>query len=151
MKKTPQMQKLEEMLHSSQVVAGGFYGDDPRDLSEIIDRDTAVVAARGLALEDLAARMRGITLQAEAGLGLWVDLPDGKRAKTDEAKGQLICPWPDDDFRCDKRVTILEDEASGQTVVWTDLSIHLIEAHGFFEGKGSAFRIEPDHLIDMLV
>ena len=27
---------------------------------------------------------------------------------------------------------------------------HLIDKHGFFEGKGCAFRIEPARLIDML-
>jgi hypothetical protein len=150
MKKSPQTQQLEDMLHSSQIVSGGFYGDDPRDLSEIIDRDDAEVAALGTTLGELAVKMRAITAEATRGLGLWVDLPGGKRAKIDEAKGQLICPWPDDEFRCNKRVTTLENETTGETVFWTDLSIHLIEAHGFFEGRGSVFRIEPGHLIRLL-
>jgi hypothetical protein len=34
----------------------------------------------------------------------------------------------------------------GRTISWTDLNIHMIEAHGFFEGKGSFFRIEPIEL-----
>jgi hypothetical protein len=150
MKKTPRMQQLEEMLHSSQIVAGGFYGDDRRSLDEIIDHDTAEVTALGLTIGQVAERMREITRQATAGLGMWVDLSDGKRAVIDEAKGSLICPWPDDEFTCRKRVTTLEDPATGHSVLWTDLSIHLIDQHGFFEGKGSAFRIEPDHLIRML-
>lgn len=150
MKKTPQMQKLEEMLHSSQIVSGGFYGNDPRDLQEIIDRDTAAVAARGLTVEELAEKMRVVTRAAVTGLGMWVDIPGGLQARVDEAKGMLICPWPDDEFTCPKRVTTLENEATGEKIMWTDLSIHLIAKHGFFEGKGCAFRIEPDHLIDLL-
>lgn len=150
MKKTPQMQRLEEMLHSSQVVAGGFFGSDTRDLQEIIDRDKAAVAARGLTVEELAEKMRAVTRAAVAGLGMWVDIPGGLQARVDEAKGTLICPWPDDEFTCSKRVTTLENESSGEKIMWTDLSIHLIAEHGFFEGKGCAFRIEPDQLIDLL-
>ncbi len=33
---------------------------------------------------------------------------------------------------------------------WTDLSIHLIETHAFFQGKGSAFRLEPAELAAFL-
>ena len=150
MKKTPQQQKLEEMLRSSQVVSGGFLGDDRRDLTEIIDQDLTEIAALGTTPEALAKRMREITIAAIRGLGLWVDLPGGRRAKIDEAKGQMICPWPDDDFRCGKRVTTLEDEIAGETILWTDLSIHLIEKHGFFEGKGAPFRVEPKQLVRML-
>jgi hypothetical protein len=149
MKKTPRMQKLEEMLHSSQIVSGGFFGDDRRGMTEIIDRDAATVSSEGYTFGELAAKMKEITAEAKKGLGMWVDLPAGKHAKTDEAKGQMICPWPHP-FRCDKRVTTLENEATGETVLWTDLSIHLIEEHGFFEGKGSPFRIEPAFLIRML-
>ncbi len=150
MKKTPQMQKLEDMLHSSQIVSGGFLGNDTRDLQEIIDRDTAAVAARGLTIEELAEKMRTVTRAAVAGLGMWVDIPGGLQARVDEAKGTLICPWPDDEFTCPKRVTTLQNEATGEKIMWTDLSIHLIAEHGFFEGKGCAFRLEPDQLIDLL-
>jgi hypothetical protein len=35
-------------------------------------------------------------------------------------------------------------------VQWSDLSIHLIGAHGFFEGRGSFFRLEPAELVAIL-
>jgi hypothetical protein len=150
MKKTPRMQKIEEMLHSSQIVSGGFLGNDRRELDEIIARDTAEVEASGLTCEELADRMQAVTDAAIQGLGMEVSLPDGKRAFVDEVKGLLICPWPDDDFRCDKRVTTLEDPATGEIIHWTDLNIHLIRQHRFFEGRGSPFRMEPAALIRML-
>ncbi len=149
MKKTPRMQQVEEMLHSSQIVSGGFFGEDRRDLTEIIDRDTAQVTAGGSTPAELTTKMRKITSEAKKGLGMWVDLPDNRRARIDEAKGQLICPWPHP-FRCDKRVTTLENQTTGESIIWTDLNIHLIEEHNFFEGKGSPFRIEPALLIRML-
>jgi hypothetical protein len=33
---------------------------------------------------------------------------------------------------------------------WSDLSLHFIEAHGFFQGKGSPFRLEPRGLVEAL-
>lgn len=150
MKKTPRIQKLEEMLRSSQIVSGGFLGRDPRELDEIIAADTAVIAEAGLTREEIADRMQAVTDAAVKGLGTRVDLPDGKQAFIDEVKGTLICPWPDDSFRCSKRVTSLEDGAGEETVQWTDLNIHLIRNHGFFEGKGSPFRVEPSRLIRFL-
>lgn len=151
MKKTPRMQKIEELLHSSQIVSGGFLGHDRRDLDEIIARDTAEVDAAGLSCEELADRMQAVTDAAVKGLGMEIKLPDGRLASVDEVKGIMICPWPDDGFRCDKRVTTLENPSSGEIIHWTDLNIHLIRRHRFFEGKGSPFRIEPSSLVRMLI
>ena len=42
MKQPPDMQKLEEILRSSNLVAGGFMGIDRRSISEIIDDDILI-------------------------------------------------------------------------------------------------------------
>jgi hypothetical protein len=39
---------------------------------------------------------------------------------------------------------------TGTVVRWSDLNIHLIKAHGFFEGRGASFRIEPELLLSVL-
>ena len=49
-----------------------------------------------------------------------------------------------------KRVTTIKLTESGEAISWSDLNIHLIEEHGFFEGKGSAFRIEPGELVRVI-
>jgi len=149
MKKTPYMQRLEESLRSSKFVAGGFLGSDNRDLSEIIDRDMAVVSGKGYTVHELSERMAEITEQAKVGLGTWVQIDEKQQARVEEAKGLIICPWPHP-ARFDKRVTILQNTEDGREIVWSDLSIHLIAEHGFFEGKGTSFRIEPSYLIEML-
>ncbi|MHC5179457.1 MAG: hypothetical protein ACYSOS_02915 [Planctomycetota bacterium] len=33
---------------------------------------------------------------------------------------------------------------------WTDLNIHMIAEHSFFEGTGAFFRIEPAEIISIL-
>jgi hypothetical protein len=61
----------------------------------------------------------------------------------------LVCPWPHP-ARFAKRVTTIRTAKTGRTIKWSDLNIHLIAEHGFFEGKGSTFRIEPGELIKVI-
>ena len=150
MKQSPQTQKLEQMLKSSTIVAGGFMGTDTRDVNQIINTDLAVLAGFGITAEQLAQRMRLITEKAKPGLGTWVKIDDNLRAMTIGAKGALTCPWPHPG-RFDKTVTTVERLDSDKNVRWSDLSIHLIEEHGFFQGKGSTFRLEPDKLIKVIL
>ena len=35
-------------------------------------------------------------------------------------------------------------------ITYTDMNIHMINEHGFYQGKGSAFRMEIGDLIDIL-
>jgi hypothetical protein len=149
MKESPQMQKLEAVLRSSKLVAGGFMGTDKRSLSEIIEADVAQISRLGFTAKQIAARMQEITDIAKAALGNWIDLRERRRARVDEAKGIIVCPWPHPG-RFAKRVTIVNLIESDETIHWSDLNIHLIAEHSFFEGKGSTFRIEPDILTKII-
>jgi len=149
MKESPQRKKLEELLRSSKLVIGGFLGDDRRTLSEIIDSDSAELARAGLTAEQLAERMQQITNTAIKGLGGWVKIDERRQAKVDEAKGSLVCPWPHPG-RFAKRVTTVRLTETSRVIKWSDLNIHLIAQHGFFEGKGSNYRIEPKDLINII-
>lgn len=149
MKRSPYMQKLEEMLRSSRIVAGGFMGDDPRRVEEIIDSDAAEVARLGLTPEMIADRMQEITDTAIEKLGNWTEIGPKLLARVDEAKGTMVCPWPEPG-RYAKRVTYVRNQQTGREIHWSDLNIHMIRKHGFFEGKGSDFRQEPATLADML-
>lgn len=149
MKQSPQDKTLDYLLHSSVLVSGGFMGSDTRSVYEIIESDKADLQRLGVNAAQVAARMRQLTQQAQSGLGTWVDTPEGLQVMVDEYKGNLVCPWPHGgQYR--KQMTIVLDPKSGRKLMWTDLNIHLIEQHGFFEGKGSAFRIEPKDAVELL-
>ena len=120
-------------------------GDDPRSSDEIIDADATELSKLGYTTEQVASRMKSITESAKAGLENWVQIDDNHRAIVAEARGFSVCPWPHSG-RYVKRVTTVERLDTGATVRWSDLNIHLIAEHGFFEGKGSTFRIEPAEL-----
>jgi hypothetical protein len=137
------------MLRSSRLVAGGFMGTDSRSVAEVIEADAAELSKLGYVPGQVASRMQTITNTAKAGLGNWVRIDDRRRAVVEEARGFTICPWPHSGH-CAKRVTTIECFDSGETIHWSDLNIHMIAEHGFFEGKGSAFRIEPAKLISVI-
>lgn len=143
------MQRLEEVLRSSKLVAGGFMGTDPRSVTEIIDDDMAELSALKITVKQIVQRMKQITDAATPALGGWVQIDANLRAKVDEAKGRLPCPWPHP-AAFEKRVTYVKNSQSGQSIKWADLNIHLIEKHNFFEGKGSPYRIEPKKLIEII-
>jgi hypothetical protein len=150
MKQSPREKKLEEVLRSTHLVAGGFMGTDSRHPIEIIEKDTVELERLGVTAEQVAARMTELTELAKPRLGNWIDSATRKlRVKSEDFKGALVCPWPHPGT-FDKRITTVEHLETGEQISWTDLNIHMIAEHGFFEGKGAFFRIEPAEIVSIL-
>jgi hypothetical protein len=150
MKQSPRDKKLEEVLRSTKLVAGGFMGTDTRHPIEIIEQDTVALEHLGVTAPQVAARMTELTELAKPRLGNWIDSATQKlRIKSEDYKGALICPWPHPGTFV-KRITTVEHLETGKQVSWTDLNIHMVAEHGFFEGKGAFFRIEPAEIVSIL-
>jgi len=150
MKQSPRDKKLEDMLRSGKLVAGGFMGTDRRHPIEVIEQDVVALENLGVTIHQLVQRMRELTDLAKPRLGSWIVDPSGKlRIKSEDFKGLLVCPWPHPGHY-DKRITTVEHLQSGKQASWTDLNIHMIEQHGFFEGRGAFFRIEPREIVNLL-
>ena len=149
MKRSPEMKRLEELLRSSRFVAKGFLGDDPRILEEILEADAAETARMGYTVAEIAARMNELTELARKGLGTAVKLDDKREGVVDENRGQLVCPWPHAG-RYAKTITTLQRTDTGESARWTDLCVHFVGSHGFFQGRGSQFRIEPAALVRVI-
>ncbi len=149
MKRPPEIKQLEELLRSSRLVAGGFMGTDTRPLEDILETDAAEVVGLGYSLEDIAARMSGLTEQARKGLGTTVRLDDKREGSADDNRGQVVCPWPHAG-RYTKTLTTIRRIDTLETISWSDICVHFIGAHGFFQGRGSLFRMEPEQLVRIL-
>lgn len=149
MKRSPQTQKLEDFLHSSKLVAGGFLGTDTRPLAEIIDADLSTLEQLGYTTGQIADRLAEISDKAKEGLGTRVKISDALEAVTQENRGVLVCPWPHEGHT-HKTVTTLYHLPSGDSIQWADMCIHLIREHGFFQGHGSVFRIDPEKLVKII-
>lgn len=148
MKKSPKESYIEEDMQPGRLAADGFLGDDTRNLSEIIRDDLAVLNDLGIKPEQIARAMRRITRAAMQGLEDPVEF-EGYEAYINEARGFLGCPFKDN-RRANKRNTYVTDLETGEKMRWSNLNIHLIEAHGFFQGKGADFRLEPAELVRFL-
>ena len=149
MKRIPGMKQLEEVLRSSSLVAGGFLGKDSRILEEILEADASEVNRLGTTFDAIADRMAELTDRAKKGLGTTVDLGDNLEGTAEENRGVIICPWPHEG-RFTKTVTTVRRTDTGESIRWSDLSIHYIKDHGFFEGRGAHFRLEPEALVRVL-
>jgi hypothetical protein len=149
MKQSPQDKNLEAMLRSGKLAAGGFMGIDARSPAEVIATDAATLASLGYTAVQAAGRMQELRDLARPALGNWVAVGAVLRVKSEDYKGFIVCPWPHAG-RYEKRITTAERLDTGQSVSWTDLNIHLILEHGFFEGRDAFFRIEPEQLVKVI-
>ena len=149
MKESPDTQNLEKILKSPAFSAAGFMGSDTRRLSEIIDADLADLARLNYTPQQIAKRMQQITDTAKEALGNWIKIDDNFSAKIAEVKGRIPCPWPHAGNYA-KRVTTLKDIKTNKQILFSDLNIHMIAEHNFFEGRGSTFRVEPEEIVEML-
>lgn len=149
MKRSPDKQKLDGLLRASELVSDGFMGKDQRLVEEIIEADEADVAKNGFTVREIGQRMRELTKRGSHGLGAAIRVNDKLDVSVNDNRGQLPCPWPHPGSYF-KTVTTATRGDTGKSIFWSDLSIHLIEEHGFFEGLGSLFRIDPEKLIEII-
>ncbi len=149
MKATPKEMKITQRMQPGAITLNGFLGSDTRPLNEIISDDEAALNRLGHTKEDIAAKMEYLTQKS---WGSYEDeiLIDGKYlVETEVFRGKLPCPFSHIGIYR-KAITKLFNQNNGVRVTWTSLNIHLIKEHGFFEGKESVFRLDPETLIKAL-
>lgn len=149
MKQTVQMDKIQASMRRGVITLEGFLGTDTRKLVDILIDDDAEVRRLGMSHEAIARRMLELKQAGEAGLGEFVTVGEQLEVKVDAVRGKLPCPFGDPGV-FGKVNTTVRNKKTKKEVTYTDLHIHMIWAHGFYEGKGSRFRLEPAELIDIL-
>ena len=149
MKQDPKLKKVQELMQPGALTAHGFLGADARNLAAIIDADDAAVARLGVTHGQIAARMAELHDAGLEGLGEFVPVAPHFEVRVDSVRGKLPCPFGDRGLE-QKGFTVVRNSRSGREITYTDLLTHMIEAHGFYEGRGSAFRIEPADLVEAL-
>lgn len=137
------------MLQPSKFSAEGFMGTDTRSVWEIIDADASEMAKLGRTREEVAQRMQELTDLGKPALEDWIAVGENLEVRVEDHRGAVPCPWPHR-VRCVKRITTVQYKPTGKTIRWSDLNIHLIKEHGFFEGQGASFRLEPKELIGII-
>lgn len=147
MKQGPDLRRIEDNMRTGTLAAHQFLGTDRRALADIILQDQLLLEQLGLTNQALAERMRFFTDQA-AEKGFKV-VDKRFQVEREEHKGTIPCPFADN-FNAAKSITKVSNLQTGGEVIWSDLNIHLIEEHGFYEGYGSPFRVDPMAYADVL-
>ncbi len=142
MKLGPHDQRVMERLAPGALCRDGFLGDDPRPFHEIIDADSATVESLGLTHDQIADTLERICKHAAEAAGAPVHPGEGLTAAFRESMGRIPCPWGGHGV-FPKGEVELRDEKNDRTLRFTPLSVHLIRRHGFYEGRGGRYRIEP--------
>jgi hypothetical protein len=148
MKENPAMKKVAENMKPGVISLHGFMGNDKRNIELIIDHDAAELERFGVSTEEIADKLEEIKTRALEGLGEYIDISGGYLAKADSVRGKLPCPFTHPGLYRKTLIT-LKDKNSGDELLFTELGIHLIREHGFFQGKGSPFRLEPSVLAEL--
>ena len=149
MKQTPQLSKAQGRMAPGVITRDGFLGEDRRNLVDILVADDGEVRRLGLSHKDIAQRMIDLRDSGMAGLGEFIDVAPHYEVRVDSVRGKLPCPFGDPGI-FPKTNTTVRNQKNGREITYTDLHIHLIGSHGFFEGKGSPFRLEPSELAEVL-
>ena len=144
MKKNPLSLAAQERMAPGRLSRGGFLGTDDRPIEEIVAADQAALEQAGVSREQLADLVDDLHRRADAALEGPVTLGGGRvHVRLIEVMGRIPCP-----FACGFRThkASLEVTAGDLRLTLTPMHAHLIRAHGFFQGKGSDFRVEPADL-----
>ena len=141
MKETPEDKSLEDRLGASPFSGEGFLGTDPRTVDEIIADDLRTLDRLGLPKERLLAALRDVFDRARAELGGEIPVRPGVVAVAHESMGRIPSPFRGDGVF--EKGDVVVAAASGEGFILTSLGLALIEKHGFFQGRGSRYRVDP--------
>ena len=149
MEQTPDIAIIQERMKPGQITLDGFLGTDTRSLGEILAEDDAEVRRMGLSHEAIALRMRDLEKAGREGLGESVSVPPHFDVRTDVPRGHITCPFGHPGL-CRKTNTLVRNLKIVREITFSDLNIHMIAEHGFYEGRGAAFRVNPRDLVEIL-
>ena len=141
MKLSPEEKKMRKDFLPGEITRDGFLGTDARHIHDIIREDLKILEYENISTQQMADRMQYFTDQGKEALENNIEV-DTYTVRIDWARGMIPCPFGEPGLH--HKITVyLTNTKTGQSITFTQLSIHLIREHGFFAGKGSPFRLEP--------
>jgi len=124
----------------------GFLGDDLMGLDRI-EADAQVLAEAGMTHEEIGGVLQDLWQKARVMMGEEFAPVPGVIVDVEEARGRIACPFGHPGIYAKGVMTV---EYGGRAVRLSPLSIHMIRAHGFFGGRGSHFRVEPEGAVELV-
>ena len=138
----PRLLEIEQELRR-----GNYLRDDDRPLERILGEDAEIVSRLHMDLDEITSKMKRFYDLGREGLGEPVVTDDDFEITVREDRGIIPSPWGDN-YGAPKAIIDVTNLRNGKKLRFSMLGWHLIRSHGFFQGKGSPFRIDPRELHD---
>jgi hypothetical protein len=144
--------KLEKRMRPGADSRAGFLGNE-ESLLDVLGADNRfVVDELGLTHQELAKHLHVIgAIAVKHGKGKILDIryhDQVLRLETSFSRGFQESPF-DDDTKTNCNTTV-RNVASGKKFTFSLLVPHMIERYGFYEGKGTPYRVDPRAVLDVL-
>jgi hypothetical protein len=132
----------------------GFLGADESLLAVLAADNDYVVGELGLTHQEVAEH-----LHALAAIGLWLNerkTPDapftyrGRSFEIELAFGRGVQPSPFRDGTSSGANATVRNLDNGKRLTYALLVPHMIERYGFYEGKGTPYRVDPKAIVELL-
>jgi hypothetical protein len=137
----------------------GFLGEDER-LEDVLATDARTLEDLGLSAEEVAAPLDQLLYAAEAARSRFARVDGQFEISIELFTGFQICPWAPNPHsgQCTagggvRHASVkwhLRNRRSGERLSGPGMIVHLIRAHGFFEGFQSPNRVDPRTLVRIL-
>jgi len=148
-KQDPRLDIVEKYMMPGEISRIGFLGNDNRKLVDILLDDGQAVTSLGLNHRFLADKMEAVMEKARESFGNPVLIDGFLEVTAEDSRGTIACPFRHMGMYPKVNVQAVNIK-TGESIHWTALNVHMIREHGFYEGKGSPFRVEPLDLIRIL-
>ena len=147
------IEKLEEIMRPGYSSGAGFLGKD-ESLIEIMVEDNDYVTSRGLSHRDLAIPLLQISNRAKSMLVQGSRIVEFEHAgikwkvEMTPYRGFQASPFNDGTkTNFDFVITNLDNK---QKLEYSELVPIMVERYGFYEGKGTKYRVKPAEIIKVL-
>jgi len=145
------IKNLEKDMHPGALSRLGFLGKDESLLAILAEDNRFVVETKALTHQDLARHLHiaGALAIKHAQKDPFEFLYHGKRFKVtgQTFKGTVDSPFNDGTkTNCAANVW---NVATGKTIAFSLLVPYMVERYGFYEGKGTTYRVDPRAILDV--
>lgn len=142
MKQTPEEKRVQNRMQPGELTLEGFLGNDTRHYHEIIEEDENTLKRLGITHIQIADKLQELTDSAFECYDGFLRLENDVTVEYISVRGKLPSPFTGEKPAA-KGVIRYFDPHLNIRLNWTPLNIQMIRNHGFFEGKGSANRLDP--------
>lgn len=150
-----EIKNIEEKMRPGHCSSEGFLSLED-DLETIYENDLQFLNHIGISPQQIADHLKGFIEKAKEIQDFSLEKLIGTKYKisgsSTSTNGYQECPFPSKhggncfEGRNDYKVT---NRFTNESITFTDLGIHLIEKHGFFQGH-TPYRIDPSKVIQVL-